>query len=130
MNVQDLKRKGRMNRKLMMMHICRFVILAKQTQREFDFVNKHIASVMQSWCAEPDQILHISQKVRAEIIRQWLTSSVTVKMLSPDNDSMMDVGIFIAENPMAGSYDGLIVKPIFSRIPFANFLMLLKLFDL
>ena len=51
-------------------------------------------------------------------------------MLSPDNDSMMDVGIFIAENPMAGSYDGLIVKPIFSRIPFANFLMLLKLFDL
>ena len=48
MNVQDLKRKGRMNRKLMMMHICRFVILAKQTQREFDFVNKHIASVMQS----------------------------------------------------------------------------------
>jgi len=42
-------------------------------------------------------------------------------MLSPDNDSMMDVGIFIAENPMAGSYDGLIVKPIFSRIPFTNF---------
>jgi hypothetical protein len=37
------KRKGRMNRKLMMMHICRFVILAKQNQREFDFVNKHIA---------------------------------------------------------------------------------------
>lgn len=48
-------------------------------------------------------------------------------MLSPDNDSIKDVGIFNAENPMARNDDGLIVKLIFSRRPFANFLMLLKL---
>jgi hypothetical protein len=41
MKGQEKKRNGRMNMKIMMVYICRFVILAKQTQREFDFVNKH-----------------------------------------------------------------------------------------
>ncbi|WP_458720377.1 hypothetical protein [Candidatus Nitrosocosmicus sp. R] len=46
---------------------------------------------------------------------------MTVKMLSPDNDSIKNVGIFNAENSMARNDDGLIVKPLFSRIPFLIF---------
>ena len=76
---------------------------------------------MQSRCAEPDQIVYISQKFRDEIIRQWLTPSVAVKMLSPYKDGIKDVGIFNAENPMGWNDDGIIAKPIFSRIPFTNF---------
>ena len=98
-----------------MMYICRFMILAKQTQREFDFVNKHIVFLDAiPMCLSRSNFAYKSEVQRRNYspVTNPLCDSKNVVSRQRQYKGCM---IINAENPMARNDDSLIVKPIFSR---------------
>ena len=72
--------------------------LANRIGRSQEFVTKRM------------QLLRLPENIHEEIIRQRITPSVALEMLPLDNESIKELGAFIAENPMTRNDVRQIVK--------------------